>query len=259
MAVSAQGTNTPSRLYRRRMGEILIAQGVITEDQLEEALVIQKKTGELLGSILLDLGFVAESDIAKIICVQYQLPFISLRNYEFDHKLVRLFPAEFLVKNRALPFDRIGDTLLLMISEIPSEEVLAEIPKVTKLGAALYVGYPSEVQHYLAELFPALFQGERPQGGSADSASAATKGSDRAAAAKPKAEATLPDDTPPPLELVSDEAEEDVEGDKGQVASGQGGGLFGEASKSFLDELDSTWESIFSGISGTKEEPDENE
>ena len=76
--------NTVSRLYRRRIGEILVNQGLISADQLEESLAIQQKTSELLGTILLDLGLVTEADIAKTICIQYQLPFITLVNYEFD-------------------------------------------------------------------------------------------------------------------------------------------------------------------------------
>jgi len=246
--------NAPSRLYRRRIGEILIAQGVITSDQLDEALTIQKKTGELLGSILLDLGFVAESDIAKIICVQYQLPFITLNNYEFDGKLAALFPSEFLIKHRLLPFDKIGDTLLMLISEIPGEDVLAEIPKVTKLGAALYVGFPSEVLRYLGQLYPQLVAGVKTV--------AAVGGSPKAKAgpAKPApAHTPLPDDTPPAIQLVADSDDDSAEAEAEKAEGAAETGLFGGASKSFLDELDSTWESIFSGISGSKEDPDDNE
>lgn len=266
--------NAPNRLYRRRIGEILIAQGIVTNDQLEEALAIQKKTGELLGSILLDLGFVAESDIAKIICVQYQLPFITLHNYEFDGKLAALFPPEFLIRHRLLPFDKMGDTLLMLISEIPGEDVLAEIPKITKLGAALYVGFPSEVLRYLGQLYPQLVSGTNPgtgtpgAGGSQQKkdphrpANAPIRGGQPATRPKP-----LPDDTPPPIQLVVEtdtEADRD-DGGAGALAGataapgGEEGGLFGGESKSFMDELDSTWESIFSGISGSKEDPDDAE
>ena len=144
--------STVSRLYRRRIGEILVNEGVITPEQLDQALELQKKNGELLGELLMDLGYVNEADIAKTICLQYQLPFLTLGNYLFDEKLFSVLPKDFLLAHKLLPFDKIGNTLLVLVTEIPSDKVLSEIPKVTQLNVALYVGMSSEVNKYLNSL-----------------------------------------------------------------------------------------------------------
>src|SRR4029453_6801803 len=73
-----------TRTFRRRIGEILVNDGVASPEQIEEALMVQKSSGDLLGSILMDMGVVSEADIARTLCVQYQLPFICLANYEVD-------------------------------------------------------------------------------------------------------------------------------------------------------------------------------
>jgi len=206
------------RTHRRRIGEILVNEGLVTPEQLDEALRVQKKSGELLGTVLMDMGLVAESDIAKTMCLQYQLPFITLQNYEFDDKLLQLFPKDFLHKHRLLPFDKVGDMLLVLVTEIPQDQVLEEIPKLTHLNTALYVGYLSEVTNQLNKLIP-LAPGNaavKPSG---------KKEKVSAAAAPVAAIATLSDD--------------DIEEQDGATL------VFGSSKESFLEELDSTWDSIF--------------
>jgi len=240
--------NNVSRLYRRRIGEILVNQAIISTEQLDEALAIQKKTGELLGIILQDLGLVSEADIAKTICIQYQLPFITLANYDYDVKLLKLFPLEFLTTNKVLPFDKIGDTLLIMVAEIPPDGVLTDIPKLTKLNAALYVGYASEVEKFLTgntKPPPAAPKLEKPQ------QAAQTKG--------PAAKS--PDNAVIIRSVVDEEDEETVVEVGDDEADGEGAGeslVFGANSKSFLEELDSTWNQIFPGAPGGDEKDSED-
>ncbi len=256
--------NTVNRLYRRRIGEILVSQGVVSSDQLDEALAIQKKTGELLGVILLDLGLVTESDIAKTICIQYQIPFLSLNNYEFDGTLASLFPPEFLIANKLLPFDRIGNTLLIMITEIPPEDVLAEIPKLTRLDAALYIGYPSEVETHLNTLF-ASEKAEALAQAAARRTSVAKAHTSIQKAAVPQAQDTSLEDALATVEenftTIPGHAENPDDDDVSMAPSitieaagggeGEGGEpaplVFGDSAKNFLEELDSTWDSIFPG------------
>jgi type IV pilus assembly protein PilB len=214
------------RTHRRRIGEILVNEGLISAEQLEEALHIQRKTGELLGSILMDMGLVAEADIAKTICIQYQLPFMCLVNYDFDDKLVGLFPKDFLHRHKFLPFDKVGETLLLLVTEIPQESVIEEIPKLTKLNAALYVGYASEVTQHLNNLAPLA-------------APAAAGAAVEHAATRP-AERRAPRD---------EDAAESPDEPRGTTL------VFGSSKESFLEELDSTWDSIFQQVQSTAEPP----
>jgi type IV pilus assembly protein PilB len=143
-----------TRVKRRRLGEILIDEGLVKKEQVQEAQEIQRRTGETLGSILIDMGCISDTDITKIICVHYQLPFIRLENYEVDSKVVGLFPVEFLHRHRILPFDRLGGMILCAVTEIPGEEVLAEIPRLTRHNAALYVGSLTEIGIFLQRICP---------------------------------------------------------------------------------------------------------
>jgi hypothetical protein len=215
--------SSSGRTHRRRIGEILVNEGLISAEQLDEALNIQRKTGDLLGTILMDLGLVAEADIAKTISNQYQLPFMCLTNYDFDEKLVNLFPKDFLHRHKLFPFDRVGETLLLLVTEIPQDSVIEEIPKLTKLNAALYVGYATEVMHQLNTLVPIA-------AAAAPAASEApARGAGRAA--------------------IQESPAEGAEEPRGTTL------VFGSSKESFLEELDSTWDSIFQQVQGATGTP----
>ncbi len=196
-----------SRTHRRRIGDILIDEGLISENQLNEALELQRQTGELLGNILMDIGLVTESDIAKIVSVQYQLPFLSLKNYEFDESHLEKFDPAYLHRHRLLPFDQVGGTLLVLVTEVPSAEALGEIPARTGLNAGLFVGYTSEVTKKLETLVPLPEELRRT----------------RTASVVPAAD---PDAEVAPNVLFS--------GDE----------------KDLMQELDSTWDSIFESLDG---------
>lgn len=278
--------NTIHRLYRRRIGEILVSEGVITSSQLDEALALQKRSGELLGAILLDMKLVTEAEIAKTLCTQYQLPYISLENYEFDPKLVKLFPPEFLAANRLLPFDKVGDTLLVMIAEVPPEDVLAEIPRLTKLGAGLYVGFLSEIEAELGKLLGVAALGKRKAGTKGEGEPAKAKRPEERPAAGPErkpvaavaatdpevaslfrlgeeaeelvaALAASPGDEDEIETEAEDRAEAEAESESEETEDSEAKPVaFGGSAESFLKALDSTWDSIFPGSPAEDEDSD---
>ena len=69
-----------SNFKRARIGEILLDKNVITKEQLEEALEIQKRTGEKLGRILIDKGYVSESIFTELLSYQRGFEYIDLTN-----------------------------------------------------------------------------------------------------------------------------------------------------------------------------------
>jgi len=143
-----------NRIRRKRFGEILVGEGLITKNQLQEALALQKSSGDFLGSILVELGAITETDIIKTLSVQYQLPFLRPSLYDIDRRLIQKFKPEFLNLHKVLPIDKIGNLLLLVVTDIPSEEVLAEIQEVSQANLAVYIGSVTEVDLVLKDFAP---------------------------------------------------------------------------------------------------------
>jgi type IV pilus assembly protein PilB len=143
-----------NRIRRKRFGEILVSEGLITKDQLDEALELQKSSGDFLGAILLELGHITETDIIKTLSIQYQLPFLRPTLYDLDRRLMGKFKPEFLHLHKILPIDQIGNLLLLLVTDIPSDEILGEIQELSQSNLAIYIGSISEVDQILREIAP---------------------------------------------------------------------------------------------------------
>lgn len=141
------------KLRRKKFGEILIAEGIISRDELRQALEVQRQTGETLGEILLREAIISESDIIRCICTQYGLPFLRPSAYSFDREFLTHFPPDFLYVHRLIPVDQIGDCTLVCIGEIPDEK--AEEALLEKYGDQVhfYFAPSAEIEQILIQQF----------------------------------------------------------------------------------------------------------
>ncbi|MCS6874425.1 MAG: type IV-A pilus assembly ATPase PilB [Pyrinomonadaceae bacterium] len=100
-----------------KLGEILVKEGLITQQQLAEAMDYQRRNGGRLGSSLVKLGFVSDEVITEILSRQYGVPSINLEVYEIEEDVIKLIPRDMAVKYAILPVARTGATLTLAMSD----------------------------------------------------------------------------------------------------------------------------------------------
>src|SRR5437868_9554875 len=98
---------------RIRIGELLLEQHLIKPDQLQAALERQKQTGGMLGHLLIELGFVDEEKLLKVLSEQLLLPVIDLRQYLFEPEVVRLLPEAHARRHRAIVLRNDDDGLVV--------------------------------------------------------------------------------------------------------------------------------------------------
>lgn len=156
------------RITKKKLGEILISEEVITKDQLEIALEEQNKTGEMLGEILISMSAATEMDIAKAQASQFQLPFLYASRYTVTDKVKKLFPAHFIKSQRILPLDVFGSVLSLAISEIPDMGIIEKIKKETGRDIFLYITTKTDIINAINNLFPQEEEDEREETGEGD-------------------------------------------------------------------------------------------
>src|SRR5262245_19470437 len=101
----------------RRLGDLLVGEGLITEDQLGKALAEQKGTTEKLGSVLLKLNFVQEEQSIAFLSRQYGIPSITLSQLDIDPEVLKLVPASIAKKYEVLPITRQGTALTLAMAD----------------------------------------------------------------------------------------------------------------------------------------------
>src|SRR5437763_15420441 len=91
-----------------RLGELLTKASLISQDQLKEALKLQKETGGKLGETLIKLGFVAEEDISECLSQEFGVPSINLAHFEIDPSVIKLIAADVGRKYNILPGNKTG-------------------------------------------------------------------------------------------------------------------------------------------------------
>ena len=98
-----------------RLGDVLVAQKAISQEQLKAALEQQKKSGRKLGRVLVDQGFVNDEQICEAISRQLNIPYINLKFYNFNQDVVRRLPEAQARRFRAIVLeDRRANCLLGM-------------------------------------------------------------------------------------------------------------------------------------------------
>lgn len=115
---------------RIRLGDLLVAQQYITQDQLEQALAQQKKTGRKLGRQLIDMGFVEENTLLSLLSKQLNIPFVELKHYRFDRDLVQTLPETLARRYRVMILKEDPDGILLGMSDPTDIFGLDELQKV---------------------------------------------------------------------------------------------------------------------------------
>lgn len=141
------------KLRRKKFGEILIAERIITREQLAQTLAVQQQTGETVGEVLLRESIITEADIVRCICTQYQLPFLRPTHYDIDSKILAGADPDFLFIHRVLPLEIIGNCMLMAIANIPTDEVEKELRERFKKEIYFYFSMATEVENILREQF----------------------------------------------------------------------------------------------------------
>ncbi|MFM2591041.1 GspE/PulE family protein [Vibrio sp. TBV020] len=102
---------------RKRLGDLLVEEGIITEQQVEQALNAQKTTGRKLGAALIELGFLSEHQMLTFLSQQLDIPLIDLSRADVDVEAVQLLPEVHARRLRALVIGRQIDTLRVAMSD----------------------------------------------------------------------------------------------------------------------------------------------
>ncbi len=102
---------------RKRLGDLLVEEGIISEQQVEQALAAQKKTGSKLGSTLIELGFLTEQQMLSFLSQQLLIPLIDLNRAQVDIDAVPILPEVHARRLRALVMGRQGNVLRVVMSD----------------------------------------------------------------------------------------------------------------------------------------------
>ena len=116
-----------------RIGDLLLREGLVTQDQLNKALAEQRHNGTRVGYNLVKLGFVKETDLTRMLARQHKMPAVDLTKFQVDPRIAKLIPGELALKHNVLPLKRDGRTLTVAMSDPATMSVLDDIKFITRL------------------------------------------------------------------------------------------------------------------------------
>ncbi len=141
-------------IRKRRIGELLIDNDIISEEQLETALNLQKRDGRKLGEILVDLGYASEESICFCYAVQLGLPYMPVSQFSIKQELAELLPSELAHKYTIVSVSVVGQVLTVATSEPLSDRVKIEIERRTGYRVTAVCALLKDIEAALEQYYP---------------------------------------------------------------------------------------------------------
>ena len=137
----------------RRLGEILLEKKLISPQALEHALLEQRKSGELLGRILIRLGYISERQLLDGLADHLQLPIMSLKQLSVDQQVLKRVPVRFAWHYRCMPLRLTGKTVMLAMSDPLQVRPIDDLKVHYGLEADIVLSTDSEIQEAIQRYY----------------------------------------------------------------------------------------------------------
>jgi len=142
-----------SRSQRLRLGDLLVAQKAVSQEQLKLGLDEQKRSGRRLGRVLVEMGFVTEDDIARALSRQLNLAFVDLKHHHFKPNVVLKLPEVAARRFRAVALEERGAKMLIGMADPTDLFAFDELTRLLKKDVEPVVVTESEVAQALDRVY----------------------------------------------------------------------------------------------------------
>jgi type IV pilus assembly protein PilB len=143
----------------QRLGDLLVKEKIITQEQLQQATKSQKENNSRLGAALVKLGFLTEEDFTNFLSRQYGVPAINLAYFEIDASVVKLIPHETAKRYQILPLSRVGASLTIAMVDPTNVFAMDDIKFMTGFNIEPVVASESSILEGIDKAYGAK-QGE---------------------------------------------------------------------------------------------------
>src|SRR6185503_5746853 len=143
------------KIIPKQLGELLLDCSLITQQQLEEALALQKEQGGLLGQILVHLKYVTEEAIAQALTAQYGFPYLPLGGYEIDSEVTKIIPEHVARQYGLIAVARVGSILTVAMSNPLNTQAIEDVEMITHYKVQVFVTTSSDVAVSIKNIYKA--------------------------------------------------------------------------------------------------------
>ncbi|HEV3346160.1 MAG TPA: type IV-A pilus assembly ATPase PilB [Methylomirabilota bacterium] len=136
-----------------RLGDRLVAEKLISTEQLQRALAEQKGSADKLGTILVRLGFITEDSLVSFLSKQYSIPAITVAQVDPDPDVLKLVPEQIAKKHSVLPIKRMGNVLTLAMADPTNVFALDDVGFMTGLQIQPVVASEAAIRKAFERLY----------------------------------------------------------------------------------------------------------
>lgn len=142
------------RTISARLGEILVAQDLVSKDALLEVLHRQETAKRPIGEILVEMGVLTREQLNRALSDQLGIPYVELSDEMVDVEVARAFPEELLRRHQTLPIIKVGNELTLVQADPTNERAVADIRTLTRADVTVAFTSPVRISELLDRVFP---------------------------------------------------------------------------------------------------------
>ena len=138
---------------KKRLGEILVEDGILSKENLQKALDHQKESGGMIGQILVRLGYITEENLVAALGRQLNMPYLALTNYAMNLETVHSLDEKLCRSHGLIAFDQDEKHIFLAVSDPLDGNLMSDVEKQTSLKLQVFVSTPTEIMNMLDVAF----------------------------------------------------------------------------------------------------------
>ena len=138
---------------RKRLGDVLVEAGVITEQQLQETMTEQASSHKRIGQLLIEKSLITEDKLVEILEQQLGLPQVNLYNYNINPEVATSIPLYLAKRHLVIPIEKQGNTLKLAMADPMNIIAIDDVEMLTGLKADPVLASESSIIHTIEQLF----------------------------------------------------------------------------------------------------------
>jgi len=141
-----ESVRVTDKVQRKKLGEMLVEEDLITAEQLENALELQRRQGGELSEVLVNQGLVKAEDLAAVLSVQLNVPLIDFKRHMVQPNALRLIPQDMARKHTLIPLDVVGDVLVVVMADPEDIRTIEDIKAQAKMRVEVALGIPADIE-----------------------------------------------------------------------------------------------------------------
>lgn len=140
-------------MKNKRLGEMLVDAHVLSQDKVDEAVKLQANSGKRLGTVLLENGYITETQLIDVLKIQLGIDFIDVNKETIDPSMASIVPKSIAEQYRVVPIKLEKDKLILAMEDPLNFRALEAVKQITKYKVTPYIAYASAVERAILVLY----------------------------------------------------------------------------------------------------------